>query len=73
MLVETFVRLIRLVEDETGRSPWLETPAKVKQVLANVKVEVHAAYQWKFGYLEIWPAPREKAGSTLPRMSRRRS
>jgi hypothetical protein len=61
MLVETFVRLLRLVEDETRRSPWLETPAKVKQVLANVKVEVPAAYQWKFGYLGLLLEKRQAA------------
>ena len=49
------------MEDETGRSPWLETPAKVNQVLANVKVEDPAADQWRFGYLGLLLEQRQAA------------
>ena len=35
-------RNLRMVEDETGLSPWLQTPAKVKQVIASVKEDLPA-------------------------------
>ena len=44
-------RNLCLVQDETGLNPWLESPAKVKKVLANVKVEIPAGDYWRLGYL----------------------
>ena len=44
-------RNLRLIEDETGLSPWQQSPARIKQVLTSFREEVTAADQWRPAYL----------------------
>ena len=50
-----------MVEDETGLSPWLQTPAKVKQALASVEEDVPAGDHWRPGYLALLLEQRQEA------------
>ena len=52
---------LKLIEDETGLSPWLQTPAKIKQVLASIKEEVPATDKWRIGYLGLLLEKRQEA------------
>ena len=54
-------RNLRMVEDETGLSPWLQTAAKVKQALASVKEDVPAGDHWRPSYLALLPEQRQEA------------
>ena len=44
-------RNMRLIENETGLSPWQQSPARIKQVLTSFREEVPAADQWRPAYL----------------------
>jgi hypothetical protein len=54
-------RNLRLVKDETGLCPWLESSVKVKSVLAKVKVEIPPGDHWRLGYLGLLLEQRQSA------------
>ena len=54
-------RNLRMVEDETGLSPWVQTPARFKETLASVKEDVPAADHWRLGYLALLLEQRQEA------------
>ena len=51
----------RLIEDETGLSPWIQTPAKIKQVLASDIYVVPARDKWRIAYLDLLLEQRQEA------------
>ena len=54
-------RNLKMVEDETGLSPWRQTPAKFKKALASVKEDVPATDHWRPGYLGLLLEQRQEA------------
>ena len=54
-------RNLRLIEDETGLSPWIQTSAKIKQVLSSDLDVVPARDQWRIAYLGLLLEQRQEA------------
>ena len=50
-----------MIEGETGLSPRLQTPSKIKQALASVKEDVPAGNHWRPGYLALLLEQRQEA------------